>query len=259
MRPTGTYLDCFSVISGASAPKLDNYKPQISPKLAPGEAQNLKYWLIFVVSSHKQTYVTMTNRLAASRRTIGLFFSDFWSSSPQIGYFWAQISPKLAPGEAQNLKYWLIFVVSSHKQTYVTMTNRLAASRRTIGLFFSDFWSSSPQIGYFWAQISPKLAPGEAQNLKYWLIFVVSSHKQTYVTMTNRLAASRRTIGLFFSDFWSSSPQIGYFWAQISSKLAPDEAQNLKFPPNFKFSGKIRSVWVILMVFEAWISIHVEF
>ena len=87
MRPTGTYLDCFSVISGASAPKLDNYKPQISPKLAPGEAQNLKYWLIFVVPSHQQTYVTMTNRLAANRRTIGLFSVISGAPAPKLAIF----------------------------------------------------------------------------------------------------------------------------------------------------------------------------
>ena len=109
----------------------------------------------------------------------------------------------------------MIFIDSSQKQTYLTINNRLGTNWYIFALFFTDIWSSSPKNRYFWVQISPILAPGEVQKLEYWLMFVDSSHKQTYLTTTNRLGTNRYIFWLIFIDFFSSSPKICYFWTQI--------------------------------------------
>ena len=223
----------------SSSPKIGYFWAEIFPILTPGEAQKHENWLVFVDSSHKQTYLTIFIRFGINRYIFGLFFIDFWSSSPKIGCFWAQISPILTPGEAQKLENWLIFVDSSHKQTYLTIFIRFRINRYIFGLFFIDFRSSSPKIGYFCAQIAPILAPGEVQKLEYWLMFADSSHKQTYLTTTNRSGTHRYIFKLIFIVFCSSSPQICYFMAVSHLYWLLESQKIYKTHKNLSFQIKL--------------------
>ena len=166
-------------------------------------------------------------------------FWGCWSKNQYFGYFWAQISPILVLGESKSLQNLPKCVKYLHNRTYLTITNRLGGYMYIFGTRFSGFWSSSPKIGYFPAQISPILAPGGSQNLQNLPKFVNSLHNQTYLTITNRLGSHSYNFGTLFSDFWSSSPKIGYFWAQISPILAPGGSQSLQNLQKFKFSGRI--------------------
>ena len=207
------------------SPKIGYFWAQISPILARGGSQNLQNLPKCVNSFYNQTYLTINNRLVDHRNIFGTLFSDFLTTSPKIGYFWAQLSPILARGGSQNLQNLPKCVNSFYNQTYLTIANRLVDHRNIFGTLFSDFLSTSPKIGYFWAQLSPILANGRSQNLKNLLECINSLYNQTYLTITNRLGDDKNIFGTLFSDFLTTSPKIGYFWAQIWRNWASSNAK----------------------------------
>ena len=117
----------------------------------------------------------------------GTLLADFWTTSPQFGYFRAQISHILAPGGSENLQNVRKYVNFLCNQTYLTRINRLGGHMHIFGTLLVDFWTTSPQFGYFRTQISHILAPEGSENLQNILKFVNSLCNQTYLTIIKRI------------------------------------------------------------------------
>ena len=162
-----------------------------------------------------------------------------WRFQVQNRPFWVQIwsiFPSVAPYSDKNQLESVNLLLN---QTYLPINNHFGGRYWFFARLLSDFWTTSPQFGYFRAQISPIFAPGGSENLQNIRKFVNSLCNQTYLTIINRLGRHMHIFGTLLTDFWSSNSNIGHFWAQISPNLVLGRSQNLQNLPKLKFSGRI--------------------